>query len=89
LKFLPIFSRVWQDILIDFMINLGPSLIKKKAYDSILIVINKYSKIIWFISYNKDMDAPELAEIIKNQKFKYFDLFSLYVTDKEILFISN
>jgi hypothetical protein len=73
----------------NFIIDLPPSLFKEKLYDSILIVINKYSRIIQFISYNKDMNAPELTEIIKNQNFKYFDLFFLYVTNKRILFISN
>jgi hypothetical protein len=73
----------------NFIINFPSSLFKGKVYDSILIVIHKYSKMIQFIFYNKNMDAPELAEIIKNLIFKYFGLFSLYVMDKEILFISN
>jgi hypothetical protein len=89
LKSLPIFSGIWQNILIDFITNFPSLLFRKKAYDSILIVINRYSRIIQFIPYNKNMDAPELTEIIKNQKFKYFVLFSSYVTDKGILFISN
>jgi hypothetical protein len=59
------FLTVWQNILIDFVIDLPPSLFKKKIYDSILVVINRYSKIIQFISYNKDMNAPELTKIIK------------------------
>jgi hypothetical protein len=50
----------------NFVINFPSSLFKGKAYDSILVVINKYSKIIQFISYNKDMDVPELTEIMKN-----------------------
>jgi hypothetical protein len=73
----------------NFITDLPPSLFKEKAYDSILIVINRYSRIIQFIPYNKNMDAPELTEIMKNQIFKYFDLFFSYVTDKGILFISN
>jgi hypothetical protein len=66
LKFLSIFNEVWQNILMDFVINLPLSLFRGKVYDSILIVINKYSRIVQFISYNKNIDAPELAEIIKN-----------------------
>jgi hypothetical protein len=73
----------------NFITDLPSLLFKKKAYDSILIVITRYSRIIQFISYNKNMNAPKLTEIIKNQIFKYFDLFSSYVTDKGILFISN
>jgi hypothetical protein len=50
----------------NFIINLPLLLFKEKVYDSILIVINKYSRIIQFIPYNKNIDAPELTEIIKN-----------------------
>jgi hypothetical protein len=50
----------------NFIIDFPLLLFKGKIYDSILIVINKYSRMIQFISYNKDMDVPELAEIIDN-----------------------
>jgi hypothetical protein len=50
----------------NFVINLSPLLFRGKAYDSILIVINKYLRIIQFISYDKNMDVSEFAEIIKN-----------------------
>jgi hypothetical protein len=50
----------------NFIIDFPPSLFKGKAYDSILIVINRYSRMIQFISYNKNIDVPELTEIIKN-----------------------
>jgi hypothetical protein len=73
----------------DFVTDLPLSLFKEKAYDSILVVIDRYSRMIQFISYNKNIDVPEFAEIIKNKKYKYFDLFFSCVTDKEILFISN
>jgi hypothetical protein len=86
---LPISNKIWQNISINFVTDLPPSLFRRKAYDSILIIINRYSRIIQFISYNKNIDVPELAEIIKNQKFKYFDLFFSYVTDRGTLFISN
>jgi hypothetical protein len=73
----------------NFIINFSLSLFRRKIYDSILIVINKYSRIIQFIPYNKDMDVPKLTEIIKNQNYKYFDLFSSCVIDRGTLFISN
>jgi hypothetical protein len=50
----------------DFVTDLPSSLFKKKLYDLILIVINRYSRMVQFISYNKDIDAPELTEIIEN-----------------------
>jgi hypothetical protein len=73
----------------NFVTDLPPSLLRGKAYDSILVVINRYSRMVQFIPYNKDMDAPELAEIIESQIFKYFSLFFSCVTDRGTLFISS
>jgi hypothetical protein len=50
----------------NFIINFPLLLFREKIYDSILIVVNKYSRMIQFIPYNKDMDAPEFTEIIEN-----------------------
>jgi hypothetical protein len=49
----------------DFIINFPLLLFKEKIYDSILVVIDRYSRMIQFILYNKNMNAPELAKIIK------------------------
>jgi hypothetical protein len=53
----------------DFVIGLPLFFYRGIAYDSILIVINRYSKMVQYIPYNKDMDAEELAEIMKNRVF--------------------
>jgi hypothetical protein len=45
------------------------SFYREIVYDFILIVINRYSKMVQYIPYNKDIDAKELAEIIKNRIF--------------------
>jgi hypothetical protein len=39
-------KKIWQDIVIDFVIRLSLSLYREIAYDFILIVIDRYSKII-------------------------------------------
>jgi hypothetical protein len=53
----------------NFVIKLSLFFHRKIAYDSILIVVNRYSKMVQYISYNKDMDAKKLAEIMKNRIF--------------------
>jgi hypothetical protein len=50
----------------NFVTGLPPFFYRGIAYDFILIVINRYLKMVQYISYNKDMDAEKLAEIIKN-----------------------
>jgi hypothetical protein len=85
---LPQLKRMWQDIVIDFVTGLPPSLYRGVAYDLILVVIDRYSKMVQYIPYNKDTDAEELAEIIKDRVFQHFGMFKLCVSDRGSLFIS-
>ena len=41
---LPQPEGIWKKILMDFIINLPPSLYKGIVYDTILVVVNKYLK---------------------------------------------
>ena len=63
---LPQPEGIWKEILIDFITDLPPSFYREIAYDAILVIIDKYSKIIQFVPYNKETTAEELAKIIKN-----------------------
>jgi len=83
------FSALWKDIVIDFITDLPPSLFRRNAYNSILIIINRYCKMIVFISCIKDMDVIDLAEAMKSNIFRYYGLFKLYVSDRGSLFISG
>ncbi len=79
---------IWKKILIDFIIDLPLSLYREIAYDAILVVVDRYLKIIQFVPYNKETTAEELAEIIKNKIIKNFDIFKSCVSDRGSLFIS-
>jgi hypothetical protein len=70
-KFISLFrlKKIWQDIVINFVIRLSLSFHKKIAYNFILIVINRYSKMVQYIPYNKNIDAEKLAKIMKNRIF--------------------
>jgi hypothetical protein len=72
----------------DFVTGLPPFFHRGIAYDAILVVINRYSKIIQYIPYTKDTDAEKLAEIIKNRIFQHFGMFKSCVFDRGSLFTS-
>src|SRR6266536_5226493 len=80
---------IWKKILIDFITDLSPSFHREIAYDAILVVVNKYSKMVQFVPYNKETTAEELTKIIKNKIIKYFDIFKSCVSDRGNLFIST
>jgi hypothetical protein len=47
----------------DFITSLPPSknLNGGKDYDLILVIVDRFSKMAWYIPYHKTIDAPELA----------------------------
>ncbi len=79
---------IWKKILIDFIIDLPPSLYREIAYDAILVIVNRYSKIIQFVSCNKETTAEELIKIIESEIIKHFGIFKSCVLDRDSLFIS-
>ncbi len=82
-------SAPWKDIIIDFITDLPPSLFRRNVYNSILMIINRYSKMVVLIFYTKDMDIIDLAEIIESNIFRYYGLFKSCVSDRGSLFISD
>ncbi len=82
-------SAPWKDIVMDFITDLSPFLFRRNVYDSILVITNRYSKIIILIPYTKDVDIIDLAETIKSNIFRYYGLFKSYVSNRGGLFISN
>ncbi len=85
---LPQPEGIWKEILINFITGLPLSLYRGIVYDAILVVIDRYSKMIQFVPYNKETTAEELAEIIKSEIIKYFGMFKSCVLDRGSLFTS-
>ncbi len=83
---LPQPEGIWKKILIDFIIGLPPSFYRGIAYDAILIVINRYLKMVQFVPCNKKTTAEKLAEIMENEIIKYFGMFKSCVLDRDSLF---
>ena len=54
---LPPLERPWQSISIDFIISLPPLRYRNNVYDSILVVVDRYSKIVRLVSYNKTITS--------------------------------
>jgi hypothetical protein len=79
----------WKDIFINFIIRLPPSLRGGRAFDPILAVVNRYSKMAYFILIMINVDVPALAEFIYNEMMKYYDISKLIISDKGSIFISK
>jgi hypothetical protein len=71
----------------NFIIGLPPSLRGGRAFDAILAVVDRYSKMAYFILITINIDVPALAKFIYDEMMKYHDIFKLIISDKKFIFI--
>jgi hypothetical protein len=71
LQSLPKLESPWKDISINFIIGLPLSLREGRVFDAIFIIVDRYSKIAYFILITIDVDAPVLAKFIYNEISRY------------------
>ena len=70
LKPLPIPNGPWEDIAYDMIIKLP----KSQGYDSILVVVDCFSKMAHFIPCKERMSAEELGNIFIKEVWKLHGL---------------
>ena len=83
--------KPFQSISMDFITNLPPS---KESYtgivnDYLLIIVDRYIKIIRFIPYRKTINAPKLAQLFIKQWIKDQGLLAKIILDYGSIFISK
>jgi transposase InsO family protein len=86
---LPMPERPWQDISMDFVVGLPPSKRREVVYDSILVVVCRYSKMVRFIPCYNDITAPELADTLVDEIFSKFGVPRSIVSDRGTTFTSD
>ena len=90
LQSLPIPTHKWKDITMDFVTGLPESKDWKGVdYDSILVVVDRLTKMVHYEAVKKTLTAEQLAEVLRHCVFKYHGLPDSIVTDRGSLFTSN
>jgi hypothetical protein len=54
-----LFKSIFIDFIIDLLLNKDP--FTKTIYNLVLVIINRYIKVFKYITYNKTVNALELA----------------------------
>jgi len=72
-----VLERLWQHILVDFVTKLPVS----KSYDSILVICDRFSKILYLIVMTEKM-AEWLARLFKNNIWKLYGLLESVIPDR-------
>jgi transposase InsO family protein len=86
---LPQPDHPWQDIAMDFITGFPPAGRRGKAYDAILVVVDRFSKMARFIACTKDIDAVEMAERLTEDIISKLGMPRSTVTDRGSLFTSK
>jgi hypothetical protein len=74
---------------LDFITRLLLSRFKGKIYNSVLVIVNKYTKIARYILTTKEITATKLAELFILYIVKDFDIPSGITSNRGLVFISK
>ena len=82
---LPVPNCPWQDLSLDFILGLPKT--QKKHY-SILVVVDRFSKMAHLIRCSKTSDASRVAVIFFDNVVKLYGLPKTMVSNREVKFVS-
>ncbi|KAE8247514.1 hypothetical protein A4X03_0g7031, partial [Tilletia caries] len=85
LKSLPIAKRPWTDISMDLIEGLPPS----NGFDTILVIVERLTKMSLFIPTHSTLTAPELSKLYLHHVFSKHSLPSNIVSDRGSEFTSS
>ena len=89
LQSLPLPRGPWADITMDFITDLPPSQKRGKAYDSILVVVDRYTKTARYIPVKKTITAAELADVFMAKIHRHYGQPDSIVTDRGSVFTAK
>ncbi len=86
---LPRPERPWQDISLNFITGLPPAARRRRAYDAILVVVYRLTKMVRYIACTTEIDAPELGDRLVEEIFSKFGVPRSIVSDRGSVFTSS
>jgi hypothetical protein len=79
----------WKEIALDFMSGVPLSMRGGVAYDAILVVVDRYSKMALYFPVSKTITAVETADLLIDNVFTRFGFPSGMVSDRDPRFTSQ
>jgi len=78
-------DRLWKSLAMDIITELP----KSEGYDTILLVINRLTKMSHFIPGAKDLEARQFANLFMKEIVRLHGLSHDVITDRGTLFTSD
>ena len=72
----------------NFVMKLSLNKKRDVVYDSILIIINRYIKMIKYVSIIKKVDVAKLTKMFFKKIILRFDMSNEIINDKKFMFIN-
>ena len=89
LSSLPIPEDIWEEIALDFIVKLPPTKLKGVVYDSILVVVDRLSKMALYIPACESWKAPDFATAFFENVVAIWGLPKGIVSDRGAMFTTT
>ena len=81
--------RLWKKILMNFIIEHSFNCYENDIYNIILVIIDCYSKITFYIFAKLTWSTEDLADVLFNKMFLIFLEIRKMISDRDSLFIND
>jgi len=78
--------RAWEDVSIDFVVAL---LRTQRGKDLVMVLVNRFSKMILFLACHKDDDASYVTDLYLKDIIRPHGVLRPIVSDRDTMFLSH